>query len=70
VPDALQAPVDTVLWHGEKTYCLLFHNKRWEAREVKIGSTDDTYLVLQSGLEEGERVVRNAQRYRQQVVWP
>ncbi len=66
----LQVPVQAVLEQGEKHYCLLYKAGRWEAREVEIGPTNDKYVVIRSGLNEGEEVVLGAAAYRDKVRLP
>lgn len=68
--DVLQVPVQAIIEHGQKHYCVLRDGKGFKAREVVIGSTNDKFVVIQSGLEEGEEVVRNAALYRKEVGLP
>lgn len=68
--DVLQVPVQAVLEHGERHYCLLFNDGKWDAREVEIGPTNDKQVVIRSGLNEGDRVVLGALAYRDKVTLP
>ncbi len=68
--DVLQVPVQAIIEHGEKHYCVVRDGKRFKARKVVIGSTNDKFVVIESGLEEGVEVVRNAAVYRKQVGLP
>jgi HlyD family secretion protein len=70
VPDALQVPVQAVYSHGPQFYCFVFDNGRWEARKVECGPTNDRFFVIESGLQEGERVALNPRRYIDQVKLP
>jgi hypothetical protein len=68
--DVLQVPVQAIIEHGEKYYCVLRDGKRLRARQVTIGSTNDKFVVIQSGLKKGEQVVHNAAVYREEVGLP
>ncbi|MHC4177034.1 MAG: efflux RND transporter periplasmic adaptor subunit [Planctomycetota bacterium] len=68
--DVLQVPVQAIIEHGEKHYCVFRDGKRFRARQVKIGSTNDKFVVIEDGLKEGEKVVRNAAAYRKDVGLP
>lgn len=58
-PDALQAPVQAVYSHGDKFYCFVPSGDGLEARELVCGPTNDRFFVIESGLEEGDRVAMN-----------
>jgi len=68
--DVLQVPVQAVIEHGSRYYCLLLDGPTWKAREVTIGSTNDKFVVIRSGLERGEEVVLNAAAHRDKVDLP
>lgn len=70
IPDALQVPVQAVYAHGDKNYCFVFANDKWEARPVECGSTNDKFYVINSGLKPGESVAMNPRRYVDQVRLP
>jgi hypothetical protein len=66
----LQIPVQAIYDHFGTTYCLIWNNGQWEAREVKIGSANDKFLVVQSGLSPNEEVVMNPRRWLSKVNLP
>jgi multidrug efflux pump subunit AcrA (membrane-fusion protein) len=70
VPNALQVPVQTVYAHGDKFFCMLYENGSWQARQVKPGPTNDKFFVIESGLNEGERVAMNPRAYLAEVTLP
>jgi multidrug efflux pump subunit AcrA (membrane-fusion protein) len=70
VPNALQVPVQTVYAHGDKFFCMLYENGNWQAREVKPGPTNDKFFVIESGLNEGEKVAMNPRAYVAEVNLP
>jgi hypothetical protein len=70
VPDALQVPVQAVYAHGDKFYCFLNNGGKWEAREIVPGPTNDKFFVVESGLNEGERVSMNPKAFLAQVDLP
>jgi RND family efflux transporter MFP subunit len=69
-PSVLQVPVQAVIEHGTRHYCVLWKDDRPEAREVTIGSTNDKTVVLRQGLGEGEQVVLNAGACRGKLSLP
>ena len=72
MPDVLQVPVQAVVEHGGKHYCLLPGRKQMELREIEIpkGGSNDKMVVVATGLVEGDVVATNARRHRDKVTWP
>jgi hypothetical protein len=70
VPNAIQVPVQAIYAHGPKFYCFDYDGGRWDAREIKPGPTNDKFFVVQSGLNEGERVAMNPRAYLDEVNLP
>ncbi|MCA9259488.1 MAG: HlyD family efflux transporter periplasmic adaptor subunit [Planctomycetales bacterium] len=70
VPDALQVPVQAVYAHGSDYYCFVRDDKGWRAAKVTTGPTNDKFFVIESGLNEGDRVAMNPKRYLADVSLP
>jgi HlyD family secretion protein len=71
IRNALQVPVRAILEQGERHYCVTYDQERgFEPVEVKIGSTNDKFVVLRKGLEEGTNVVLNAGNLRTRITLP
>jgi multidrug efflux pump subunit AcrA (membrane-fusion protein) len=71
IPNVVQIPVQAIVEHGGKNYCLMYDKAAgWSKKEVKIGSTNDKMVVIQEGLEEGDKVVMGASKHREKVKWP
>lgn len=70
IPDAIQAPVQSVYAHGKDFYAFVFNNGDWEARPLKVGPTNDKFFVIEQGLAEGDRVAMNPRAYLEQVKLP
>lgn len=70
IEDVLQVPVQALIEHGAKHYCVLRDGKGLKAQEVKIGSSNDKFVVIESGLEEGQEVVLNAAAHREEAGLP
>ena len=68
--DALQVPVQAIIEHGNKLYCVLPDGKGVKKREVTMSTTNDKTVVITGGLKEGERVVLNAAAYRDDIDLP
>ncbi len=69
-PDQLMVPVQTVVERDGKHYCLVRGTERLEARQILLGSTNDKYLVIEDGLQEGENVLLNPRLYIEKVKFP
>ena len=53
-------PVQAVSQHKDRHYAYVQKGNALDKREVKVGETNDKYVVVESGLEEGEQVVLDA----------
>ena len=70
IPNAIQAPVQSVYAHGRDYYAFVFRDGAWEARPIKVGPTNDKFFVIEQGLTEGDRVAMNPRAYLEQVKLP
>ena len=71
IPNVLQVPVQAIVEHGGKNYCLLYDKEAgWSKQEVKVGSTNDKTVVILEGLKAGDKVVMGAGKHRDKVSWP
>jgi len=68
LPDVLQVPVQAVFEHLGEFYCLVPDGRQFRAVPVSLGSTNDKYVVVNSGLEEGQQIVLNASAYRDKAI--
>jgi len=68
--DVLQVPVQAIIEHGDKLYVAFYDRGSFRAQEVKIGSTNDKTVVIVGGLKEGDRVILDANSYREQLDLP
>lgn len=70
MPSVLQVPVQSVYAHGDQFYCFVLEDGRWRAQPVECGLTNDTFFVIEKGLEEGNQVAMNPRRLLDQVDLP
>ena len=70
IPDVLQVPVQAVVEHGGRHYCVVRDGSGFRAKQVTIGSTNDKVVVIHEGIDEGEEVVLNAAAYRREANLP
>jgi multidrug efflux pump subunit AcrA (membrane-fusion protein) len=70
VDDVLQVPVQSVYAHGPDFYCFVRSQQGWEARQVKLGPTNDKFFIVEGGLGAGDQVALNPKRFRDQVALP
>lgn len=60
IPDVLQAPIQSVIEHEGKHFCLIKNGTgRWTPREVIVGANNDNFVVVEDGLESGDVVALN-----------
>ncbi|HTN76339.1 MAG TPA: efflux RND transporter periplasmic adaptor subunit [Pirellulaceae bacterium] len=60
---ALQVPVQAVLENAGKTYCLINDGNRWVPQEITIGSTNDKFIRVESGLSAQQIVAANPRQH-------
>ena len=70
VPAALQAPVQSVYAHGDRTYCFVERAGDLVAEPVVIGATNDRFFIIESGLDEEDRIALNPRRLADRVELP
>jgi multidrug efflux pump subunit AcrA (membrane-fusion protein) len=68
--DALQVPVQTLYETKNHYFCLIKNGSQFETREVQVGSSNDSFMTIESGLEEGEVVVMNPRAYPDKLEIP
>jgi hypothetical protein len=66
-PSALQVTVQSVFEHGGRFYCVVPTDRSFRAREVQLGPSNDKFVVIEGGLDEGEKIVLNASAFRDKV---
>ncbi|MDR1491671.1 MAG: efflux RND transporter periplasmic adaptor subunit [Planctomycetaceae bacterium] len=64
----LLVPVQALFEHQGTYYCIACDNGKWEKIPVEIGDTNDTEVVVKSGIEEGRRIVQGARSYANKVL--
>ncbi len=70
LPHALQIPVQAILEHDSVTYCIQYDKGRWSLKEIGLGTSNDKFVVVKSGLSEGDAVVLNPRKYVDKVKLP
>jgi len=68
--DVVQVPVQTIIEHGDRHYCAFYDKNGFRAHEVTIGPTNDKFVVIEKGLEPGQKIVLNAAAYREKLGLP
>jgi HlyD family secretion protein len=66
----LQVPVQSVLERGKRFFCVVESDGEIAAKEVKVGSANEQYVVVASGLEEGDQVVLAPQVFESKLSLP
>ena len=60
IDNAVQIPIEAVLERDKRFFCAVpLQDGQLDTRELKLGSVNETELVVESGLEVGEEVVLN-----------
>ncbi len=57
--DVLQIPVQSVMVEGEHHFCVLKTSAGWKAHQVVVGANNDSFAVIEEGLQEGDQVALN-----------
>lgn len=73
IANCIKVPVQAIFEHGEKFYCVKHDPKNpdgWIAHEIEVGSSNEKFVVITSGLKEGEEIVHGAFAYRKKVELP
>jgi len=68
--DVLQVPVQALHETKGHFFCLVQDGDQWETREVQVGSSNDTFMTIESGLEEGQSVAMNPRAYPDKLEIP
>lgn len=68
--DVLQVPVQALYAHGNKMYCFAYVDQKWEPKLITPGPTNDKTIVVEGGLNEGDRVALHPRGYVDRVKLP
>lgn len=66
--NVLQAPIQSVLTVVGKQVAFVLRDQKVELVDVKIGQTNDRMIEIQSGLNEGDRVVMNPRTHFEKEI--
>jgi multidrug efflux pump subunit AcrA (membrane-fusion protein) len=56
IADVVYVPLESVFERGDGMICYVSNNGSFDEREVVLGKRNDNFVVVEEGLEEGERV--------------
>lgn len=70
IAEAIQVPVQAVIEHGARHYCVFYEDGGFRKHEVTIGPSNDKFVIITKGLDVGQKVVLNAAAYREQIDLP
>jgi len=56
IPDVVYVPLESVFEQGDVMICHVASNGSFDEREVTLGKRNDNYVIVEEGLEDGERV--------------
>ncbi len=68
--DVIQAPVSSLLQNDGNYFVLVKSEQGIKARSVEIGSNNEKFVVIESGLQAGDQVLVDADNYRDNVTLP
>ncbi len=69
-PSELLVPVQAVLEHNGRHYCVWNKDGGFLAKEVKIGPTNDSVVVVREGVTDTDQVVMNPRAYLAELNLP
>ena len=67
---ALQVPAQAVFERGGKHWCIIPSDSGLSPQEVKIGATNDKFVVIREGLKQNQEVLSNPRKYLKDVNLP
>lgn len=70
VPDAVQAPVQSVYAHGDDQFCFVERQGKLTAQPVVCGPTNDRFFVIESGLDVGDKIAMNPRQLVEKIGLP
>ena len=70
VPDVLLAPIQTVYAVQGRKFCLVQQGDDWETREIQLDGDNSQYVLIKSGLKEGDVLVMNPGAYEDVLDLP
>ena len=68
--NVLQIPVQAVIERGKRFFCIVDDGGELVAKEVRVGSANEQYVVISDGLEAGEQVILAPQSYENNITLP
>ena len=57
LPSAKYVPLEAVFERGGKHYCYVMRGRSPEVREVLVGPSNENHIVIETGLDAGDRVL-------------
>ncbi len=64
---AVQIPLQAVLGRGDRFFCIVALDGDFAAREVSVGHSNEQVVIINDGLQAGERVVMAPQNYEAHI---
>ena len=61
----LQVPLASIMEHEQSHYCLVRTDTGWDTRRVTIGTNNNTHVVIENGISEGDVVTLTPFRFIQ-----
>lgn len=68
--NALQVPVQALYETKGHFFCLVKNGDGWDTREVQVRSSNDTFMTIETGLEEGDVVAMNPRSHPDKLEIP
>jgi len=68
--DVIRVPVQAVLEHGGEYYCVGGTPAAWQLLPVKLGPSNDRFVVVDAGLEVGQQIALNVASLREELNLP
>jgi RND family efflux transporter MFP subunit len=70
LPAAVQVPIQAIYEKQNFLFCLKRDGESWKTQEVQIGSSNEKFVTITSGIEEGDRVVLNPRQHESLLELP
>ena len=68
--DVLQIPASSIVRRQDDHFAVVAENNRYVARPVEVGPSNDKFVIILSGLKEGEKVLINPEKQKDKLEYP
>ena len=68
--DSLQIPASAVVRHEGEYFVIAVESGRYVSRKVTLGSNNDKFVVVETGIDVGDEVLINPEKQKEKIEFP